>query len=300
MISMSKSEERLKKAFEIDCFYDPFFIAEIGINHNGSVKLAKELIDMAIKADCDAVKFQKRDIDTVYNTNILDSPRKSPWGETTRKQKNGLEFSKDEYIEIDNYCKKKNILWSASAWDTKSQDFLKEFNLPFNKVASALATNKPFLEYVAMERKLTFVSTGMMKENNIDEIINIFKDNRCPLCLFHTVSVYPSPENDLNLLLIKKYKEKFNIPIGYSGHESSVLPSVIAATMGASAIERHITLDRAMYGSDQSASLESQGLNNLVTSLRKYKNLLGNNKKTFSQEEKNVANKLRYWKNPEL
>jgi len=299
MISISKSEERLKKAFEIDYFYDPFFIAEIGINHNGSVKLAKELIDMAVKADCDAVKFQKRDINTVYSSKILDTPRKSPWGETTREQKIGLEFSKDEYIEIDDYCKKKNILWSASAWDTKSQDFLKEFNLPFNKVASALATNKPFLEYVAMEKKLTFVSTGMMQEKDIDEIINIFKDNKCPLCLFHTVSVYPSPENDLNLLLIKKYKEKFNIPIGYSGHESSVLPSIIAATMGASAIERHITLDRAMYGSDQSASLESQGLNNLVSSLRKYKNLLGNNKKTFSQEEKNVANKLRYWKNPE-
>ena len=300
MISISKSEERLKKAFETDIFYDPFFIAEIGINHNGSVKLAKDLIDMAVKADCDAVKFQKRDINTVYSSKILDSPRKSPWGETTREQKIGLEFSKDEYIEIDDYCKKKNILWSASAWDTKSQDFLKEFNLPFNKVASALATNKPFLEYVAMEKKLTFVSTGMMKENNLDEIINIFKDNKCPLCLFHTVSVYPSPENDLNLLLIKKYKEKFNIPIGYSGHESSVLPSIIAATMGASAIERHITLDRAMYGSDQSASLESQGLNNLVSSLRKYKNLLGNKEKTFSQEEKNVANKLRYWKNPEL
>ena len=299
MISISKSEERLKKAFEIDSFYDPFFIAEIGINHNGSVKLAKDLIDMAVKADCDAVKFQKRDINTVYSSKILDTPRKSPWGETTREQKIGLEFSKDEYIEIDDYCKKKNILWSASAWDTKSQDFLKEFNLPFNKVASALATNKPFLEYVAMEKKLTFVSTGMMQEKDIDEIINIFKDNKCPLCLFHTVSVYPSPENDLNLLLIKKYKEKFNIPIGYSGHESSVLPSIIAATMGASAIERHITLDRAMYGSDQSASLESQGLNNLVSSLRKYKNLLGNNKKTFSQEEKNVANKLRYWKNPE-
>ena len=191
-------------------------------------------------------------------------------------------------------------MWSASAWDIKSQDFLKEFDLPFNKVASALATNKPFLEYVAIEKKLTFVSTGMMKENKIDEIIHIFKKNKCPLCLFHTVSVYPSPENDLNLLLIKKYKEKFNIPIGYSGHEASVLPSVIAATMGASAIERHITLDRAMYGSDQSASLEYQGLNNLVSSLRKYKKLLGNNEKTFSQEEKNVANKLRYWKSPEL
>ena len=299
-MNISKSQDRLKKAFEIDSFYDPFFIAEIGINHNGSVKLAKELIDMAVKADCDAVKFQKRDINTVYNSKILDSPRKSPWGETTREQKIGLEFSKDEYIEIDDYCKKKNILWSASAWDIKSQDFLKKFNLPFNKIASALATNKPFLEYVAMEKKLTFVSTGMMKENNIDEIINIFKINKCPLCLFHTVSVYPSPEKDLNLLLIKRYKEKFNIPTGYSGHESSVLPSIIAATMGASAIERHITLDRAMYGSDQSASLESHGLNSLVASLRKYKNVLGNNEKTFSQEEKNVANKLRYWKSPEL
>ena len=168
----------------------------------------------------------------------------------------------------------------------KSQDFLKDFNLPFNKVASAMATNLPFLEHVAKEQKPTFVSTGMMKENDIEMIIDIFKQEKTPLCIFHTVSVYPSPEEDLNLLLIKKLKDTYKIPVGYSGHESSVMPSVIATTLGASSVERHITIDRAMYGSDQAASLEPQGLNTLVNTLRKYKTVLGNSKKSFSEEEK--------------
>lgn len=295
MNSIKTLNKRLESAFEINEFYDPFFIAEIGINHNGSLKIAKDLIDMAVIAGCDAVKFQKRTIDIVYSEEILNSPRKSPWGETTRDQKKGLEFSYDEYIEIDKYCKDKNILWSASAWDKNSQDFLKEFNLPFNKIASAMATNIPFLEYVSKEQKPTFVSTGMMREENINQIVDLFKRNNTPICLFHTVSVYPSPEDELNLLLIRKLKENYKIPIGYSGHEASVMPSVIAAALGASSIERHITLDRAMYGSDQSASLESSGLTSLLNTLRKYKGFLGTNKKVFSDEEKAVADKLRYW-----
>ena len=295
MSSIDILNKRLESAFEIKEFYDPFFIAEIGINHNGSLKIAKDLIDMATLAGCDAVKFQKRTIDIVYSEEVLSSSRKSPWGETTRDQKEGLEFSYEDYVEIDKYCKNKNILWSASAWDKNSQDFLKEFNLPFNKVASAMATNIPFLEYVAKEQKPTFVSTGMMKDENINQIVDIFKRIDSPLCLFHTVSVYPSPEDELNLLLIKKLKENHHIPTGYSGHEASVMPSVIAAALGASSIERHITLDRAMYGSDQSASLESTGLTTLLNTLRKYSGFLGSNKKVFSDQEKVVAEKLRYW-----
>ena len=186
-------------------------------------------------------------------------------------------------------------MWSASAWDIKSQDFLRGFELPFNKVASAMATNIPFIKYVAQEHKPNFVSTGMMLENDIKSIIDIFKKEETPLCIFHTVSVYPSPEDNLNLLLIKKFKEDYKIPVGYSGHEVSVMPSIVAATLGASTIERHITLDRAMYGSDQSASLESAGLNNLLNSLRKHKDILGESKKRFSDDEKLVSNKLRYW-----
>ena len=272
-----------------------YIIAEIGINHNGDLGIAKQLIDMAVDSNCDAVKFQKRDIDTVYSKDVLNSFRKSPWGETQREQKNGLEFSLNDYNEIDNYCKDKNIDWFASSWDLKSQREMRQYNFKFNKVASAMATNLDFLEEVASEKRPTFLSTGMTDLNSINKAIEIFKKYSCDLMLFHTVSTYPAEEKDLNLQCIETLRKKFNLPVGYSGHEVSVSPSVIAATLGASVVERHITLDRAMYGSDQAASLEQGGLNDLTAILRKLPSIIGSGEKVILEKEHEVAKKLRYW-----
>ncbi len=272
-----------------------YIIAEIGINHNGSLDLAKKLIDDAVETGCDAVKFQKRDIETVYSKEILDQPRKSPWGKTQRDQKQGLEFSFEEYRDIDNYCKEKDIDWFASSWDNKSQIEMRQFKFKFNKIASAMATNFEFVELVASEKIPTFASTGMTELKDIEKLVNIFKKHSCDLMLMHTVSTYPSLESDLNLNCIKMLKEKFNLPIGYSGHEVSVSPSIVAASLGAGAIERHITLDRSMYGSDQSASLQKEGFRQLISVCRKIPDLLGNGVKTIIEGEKLIANKLRYW-----
>ena len=222
-----------------------FLIAEIGINHNGSIDLAKKLIFNSKAAGFDAVKFQKRDLNTVYSEEVLNSPRKSPWGITTRSQKEGLEFSIEQYKEIDEYCKSLNIEWFVSCWDIKSQKQMRVFSTPYNKVASAMATNKDFVKEVASERKKTFASTGMMKIEEIESLVKIFEDNYCPLILMHTVSTYPSKDEDLNLRCIETLAKNFNVPIGYSGHEVSTAPSIYAALLGAVAIERHVTLDRA-------------------------------------------------------
>ncbi len=272
-----------------------YIIAEIGINHNGSVEIAKKLIDNAVETGCDAVKFQKREVDYVYSKEILDQPRTSPWGKTQRDQKYGLEFSLSEYEEIDNYCKKKKIDWFASSWDKKSQVDMRKFNFKFNKIASAMATNLDFVELVASEKIPTFASTGMTEMNQIEALVQIFKKHDCDLMLMHTVSTYPSLETDLNLKCIQTLAEKFNLPIGYSGHEVSVSPSIIAASLGAGAIERHITLDRSMYGSDQSASLQKEGFRQLVSISRKIPMILGDGHKRILDSEKVIANKLRYW-----
>ena len=272
-----------------------FIVAEIGINHNGSIDIAKKLIDIAKKCGCDAVKFQKRDIETVYTKEELDKPRESPWGNTQREQKNGLEFGENEFDEIDSYCKKINIEWFASAWDIKSLDFLQKYKLSNNKVASALITHKEFLNHCAGQKIHTFISTGMSNIKIIEEAIEIFKKENCPFSLMHSVSVYPCPNEILNLNNIPLLKQKFNCKVGYSGHEAAVSPSVIAATLGADSIERHITLDRSMYGSDQSASLEEAGLRNLVNSVRKIRECVGSSEKKFQEGEEAVAKKLRYW-----
>ena len=274
---------------------DVFIIAEIGINHNGDLKLAKELMKMAKDSGCDAVKFQKRTIDIVYTKEFLEESRESPWGTTQREQKEGLEFNESDYGEIDSYAKELDIIWFASAWDIPSQDFLKQFNVPYNKIASAMTTNLEFVEHVAKEGKPTFVSTGMTTLEEIENTVNIFKKHNCPITLMHTNSEYPSPEENLNLNCIITLKEKFNLPIGYSGHESSVSPSLVAACLGATAIERHITKDRSSYGSDQAASLESSGLKNLVDMVRKLPVVLGDGVKLITDEEKKIAKKLRYW-----
>jgi len=272
-----------------------YFIAEIGINHNGDLDIAKQLIDLAKHSGCNAVKFQKRTLEIVYSKDVLDSPRESPWGTTTRQQKEGLEFSLHDYIEIDRYCKQVGIHWFASAWDIPSQHFLREFKTPYNKVASAMATHLQFLVEVASEKKLTFLSTGMMTIEQISLAVGIFEEVNCPYVLMHTTSVYPSPEEILNLRAINSLREKFGVPIGYSGHESTVMPSLVAAAFGAIVIERHITLDRAMYGSDQAASLAEKGLVMLVDQIRRMSTVLGDGVKKIENGELEVAKKLRYW-----
>ena len=270
-----------------------FFIAELGINHNGDMKICKQLIDLAVTAGCDAVKFQKRDIDSVYSKEFLDSPRQSPWGNTQRDQKIGIEFNKDEYQEIDNYCKKKNIEWFASSWDLKSQQFLREFNCKFNKIASAMLVNLELLKMVAEEKKHTFISTGMSTLEDIEKAVNIFREKSCPFELMHCVSTYPMKISDANLNTIKTLREKFKCNVGYSGHETGLTITYAAAAIGVSSIERHITLDRAMYGSDQAASVSTQGILKLVREIRKIEIAMGDGVKRVIEEELPIAKKLR-------
>ena len=200
-----------------------FLIAEIGINHNGDLKIAKELIMKSKDAGFDAVKFQKRDVNLVYTKEFLDSPRESPWGKTQRDQKLGLEFGLNDYKEIDKFCKNNNILWSASAWDINSQKFLRQFNLAFNKVASPMMGNFPLLKEIASEKRKTFISTGMCELKEIDDVVEIFKKEKCDFELMHCVSTYPMKDEDANLKAIITLREKYKCNVGYSGHESSLL-----------------------------------------------------------------------------
>lgn len=273
-----------------------YLIAEIGINHNGDIELAKRLIDIASNNGCDAVKFQKRTIDIVYTAEELEKHRESPFGTTQRDQKEGLEFGRAEYDEIDRYCQKMGIDWFASAWDLESLDFLHEYDCPYNKVASAMTTYLEFIEAVAAEGKTTFVSTGMCTDEDLDAAVAIFNAKSCPFVLMHTVSEYPASIDILNLQAIHRLRERYGVPVGYSGHESSVTPSLIAAMCGAVAIERHITLDRAMYGSDQAASLSPPGWQQLTQALRMIPRVLGDGVRTISDAEQKVAQKLRYFR----
>ena len=241
-----------------DVPHSVFIIGEIGINHNGDMKITKQLIDTAKHAGCDAVKFQKRTIDIVYTPEMLDQPRESPWGTTQREQKEGLEFGQAEYDEIDRHCKQVGIEWFASAWDVPSQEFLRQYDSKYNKIASAMAIHTELLEAVASEGKHTFISLGMCTYEECDHAVAIFRKHDCPFTLMHTVSEYPAPESNLNLLGMHDLRKRYECPVGYSGHEPSVSPSVIAAALGATVIERHITLDRSMYGSDQSAMAKSE------------------------------------------
>jgi N-acetylneuraminate synthase len=276
-----------------------FVIAEIGINHNGDLAVAKQLIDAAHAAGCDAVKFQKRTIDVVYTPETLAQPRQSPWGATQREQKEGLEFGKAEYDAIDRHCRKLGIDWFASAWDVGSQLFLAQYKLRYNKIASAMLTNRALVEAVAAERKLTFMSTGMCTLREVDAAVQIMREAGCPFILMHTVSTYPTPEPELNLMMMDTLRRRYGGSVGYSGHETAVEPSIMAALLGAVAVERHITLDRAMYGSDQSASLEPAELQTLVARLRGLAGLLGDGEKRVTEDESAVARKLRYWPSSE-
>ena len=271
-----------------------FITAEIGINHNGDINIAKKLIDIAKNANCDAVKFQKRTVEKVYSKQVLDSPRESPWGTTTREQKLGLEFNKKEYDIIDAYCKEKGIEWFASSWDIDSQLFLRNYHLKHNKIASAMLTNVKLLNIVAEEKKHTFISTGMSTIDQIDQAVKVFKNNNCPFELMHSNSSYPMKPDEANLQCIKTLKEKFNCNVGYSGHETSGYNiSLAAAILGATSIERHITIARAMYGSDQAASLEPIGLVRLVRDIRMLDLIMGDGVKKVYPSEISVMKKLR-------
>jgi len=268
-------------------------IAEIGINHNGDIEIAKELIRTAAEAGCDAVKFQKRTIELVYPKDALDTPRDSPWGTTTREQKMGLEFGQNEYEQIDAYCQKRKIEWFASAWDPESQAFLRQFNLKYNKIASAMMVDEKHLQLVASEGRHTFVSTGMSTLHEIDRAVEIFEKYGCSFELMHCVSTYPMEDTDANLNCIPMLRERYNCDIGYSGHEVGLAVSYAAAAQGITSLERHITLAHSMYGSDQAASIEPVALKNLVGAVRKIEKAMGDGQKRILDSEIPIAKKLR-------
>ena len=271
-----------------------YCIAEIGINHNGNLDITKKLIDVAADAGADAVKFQKRDIDSVYTQEFLEGARESQWGTTQREQKMGLEFGEEEYAAIDTYCKEKNIDWFGSAWDMKSIEFLDKFDLKYHKIASAMIVDHEFLNAIAKRGIHTFISTGMTDEKMIDDAVEIFRNHECSFELMHCISTYPMLSEDANLNCINTLKEKYDCNVGYSGHESGGLAiSYAAAGMGISSLERHITLDRSMYGSDQSASIEPAGFQMLIGGIREIEKAKGDGKIEFLEKEKPIAENLR-------
>lgn len=274
----------------------PLIIAEIGVNHNGDVEIAKRLIDMAHNAGCDLVKFQKRTPELCLPQNMHAIMRETQWGLMTYLEyRRRVEFGQTDYDEIDRHCRARGIPWFASAWDLDSLAFLRPYDLPFNKIASAMLTHEDFVAAVAAERKPTFVSTGMSSFDEIDRAVDTLRAAGCPFVLMHTVAEYPTDEGLLNLRLIQTLRERYSCPVGYSGHEATMIPSVIAAMLGAVAIERHITLDRAMFGSDQAASLESRGLQMMVGYIRTIPVVMGDGVKTVTEGEKKSASRLRYW-----
>lgn len=268
-----------------------FVIAEIGINHNGSVNLAKKMIDIAVTTGCDAVKFQKRTVDIVYTKEELAKERKSVFGNTNGDLKRGLEFGYDEYKEIDRYCKEKGILWFASCWDEQSVDFIDQFNVPCYKIASASLTDDNLLKYTRSKGKPILLSTGMSIMDEIDHAVEVLgKDD---LIIYHCTSTYPSDAYETNLRVIETFKKLYGCPIGYSGHERGVTPSVLAVAVGANSVERHITVDRTNWGSDQAASLEMAGLYHMVRDIRQVPELLGDGKKIVYPRELPIIDKLR-------
>lgn len=271
-------------------------IGEIGINHNGSIDTAKKIIDMAVGAGCDAVKFQKRTPDICVPDDQKNVVRDTPWGQMTYLEyKKKIEFEKAEYDEIDKYCKQKNIKWFASAWDLDSQKFLQQYNLQYNKIASALLTYDDLLEMVAKEGKHTFVSTGMSSIEEIDHAIDIFRTHGCPFTVMACTSTYPCDVSECNVMFVQTLRSRYqdSIGIGYSGHEKGILPTTLAVAFGATVVERHITLDRAMWGSDHAASLEKKGLERLCRDIDNVPIILGNGHKVVYDSEKPIRQRLR-------
>jgi len=271
-----------------------FVIAEIGTNHMGSVNIAKKIIDVAVNMGCDAVKFQKKNVEEIYSKEFLNSVLESPWGTTQREMRLHREFSDKQFSKIDKYCKKRKIPWFVSCWDIESQLSMRKFNLKYNKVASAMIVHKKLLHTIAEEGKHTFISTGMSEIEDIDKAVSIFRKANCPFELMHCNSSYPSKLEEANLNCVNTLKREFNCDVGYSGHETvSYICCVVATTIGATSVERHISLDRSMYGSDQAASLEKKGLERMVRDVRNIEKVLGDGIKRIWDSEKPVMKKLR-------
>ncbi len=268
-----------------------YVIAEIGINHNGDIATAKRLISVAVAAGCDAVKFQKRTVSVVYTAEELAKPRESPFGETNGDLKRGLEFGEDEFREIDRYCKDVNIAWFASCWDEASVDLIDRFDVPCYKIASASLTDDALLRHTRAKGKPIILSTGMSTVEQIDHAVEVL--GKRDLVLMHTTSTYPSAYTELNLKAIHTLKDRYGIPVGYSGHETGIPTTVAATVMGACMVERHITLDRAGWGSDQAASLEPNGINRLVRDIRLCETSMGDGVKKVFDSEKPIISKLR-------
>jgi len=271
-----------------------FIIGEIGTNHIGSIEIAKQIIDIAVNAGFDAIKFQKKDIENIYTKEFLDSYLESPWGKTQREMRLHREFSDVQFQKISDFCKKKKIPWFVSCWDIKSQKQMRKFKTKYNKVPSAMLIHKKLLETIAKEKKHTFISTGMSTLKDIENATKIFRDYNCPFELMHSHSSYPMNPEEANLKLIPILKQKFKCNVGYSGHEPGAsLICVVAVLMGATSIERHITIDRTMYGHDQSASLEPQGMHKLVRDIKLLDVIQGDGRKRIWDSEKPNIKKLR-------
>jgi len=271
-----------------------YIIAEIGINHNGDLNIAKRLIDIAALSGCDAVKFQKRNPDVCVPEHQKNVMRDTPWGTMTYLEyKYKVEFEKTEYDEIDSYCKEKGIAWSASPWDLDSLEFLNQYNLPFIKLPSAMLTNIPLIEACAKSDKKVILSTGMSTEKEIDIAIETIRKHTDNFSILHCNSTYPAPLNELNLSTIKTLKDKYNCEVGYSGHEFRIGTTVASVYLGATIIERHITLDRTMWGTDHLSSVEPQGLIKLVKGIRELEEAFGDGIIQVTESEKIIRNKLR-------
>lgn len=268
-----------------------FVVAEIGINHNGDIELAKQLIDVAVDAGCDAVKFQKRTIEVVYSADELTRPRESPFGTTNGDLKRRLEFSADQYAAIDQYCRSREIVWFASPWDEASVDFLEHFAVPCYKVASASLTDDNLLRYIRSKAKPIILSTGMSTLAQVDHAVDVL--GREQLIILHAISTYPAQYEELNLRTIPMLAQRFGVPVGYSGHETGIASSVAAVALGACVVERHLTLDRAMWGTDQAASLEPNGMTRLMRDIRLVEAAFGDGNKRLLDAEVPIMEKLR-------
>ena len=268
-----------------------YVIAEIGINHNGDVEIAKKLIDLAASSGCQAVKFQKRTINVVYTAEELARPRESPFGNTNGDLKYGLEFGEEQYRQIDRHCKERNIDWFASCWDEASVDFIDRFDVPCYKIASASLTDDNLLRHTRSKGRPIMLSTGMSTMAQIDHAVEVL--GKQDLVILHTCSTYPALYEELNLRVIPELRKRYDVPVGYSGHETGLSTSIATIALGASVLERHITLDRAMWGSDQAASVEPQGFAHMVRDIRLVETALGDGVKRLGEREEPIMKKLR-------
>jgi N-acetylneuraminate synthase len=271
--------------------YPCYIIAEIGINHNGDINVAKKLIEVAAAAKCDAVKFQKRTVEVVYPAEELVRPRESPFGSTNGDLKYGLEFGQEDYSEIDRYCKQNNIAWFASCWDEQAVEFIEQFDVPCYKIASASLTDDDLLRHMRSKKRPILMSTGMSTLEQVDHAVELLGKKN--LVIMHATSTYPALYEELNLRVIPMLKQRYAVPVGYSGHETGLSTSIASVALGACVVERHITLDRAMWGSDQAASVEPQGFSHLVRDIRLVETAMGDGIKRVIEREVPIMKKLR-------